>query len=1327
MKISWPAIGVSCLIWMSANAWAQQGAPDAPPEQKEASADAKPPAKSPREQLPTVAEASDFRATSRYDEVRAFLTELAQLTPRAVVVDIGKTHEGRDLPLVLIADPPAKTVKEAAASGKAIVLAIGNIHAGEVDAKEALLALARDIAVPEKQPLLKDVVLAILPIYNADGNERMGKDTRPGQEGPADGQGVRENAQGFDLNRDFVKLEAPETRALVKLMNELDPHLFIDGHTTNGSYHRYPITYSIAKHPGGDARIIEFSREKLIHAISKQIKEQAGFDTFWYGNFEDNQSKWADFGEGPRYSTNYVGMRNRLSLLTESYSYASYKTRVEAQVAMMRAAFDFVAANHAEIKKLIKDVDADTIKAGKLSSDDAGPEGLKTVALTAKNTAWPDKMKALGFDESARDEKTGKFSTADGRPDQPKDVEVELWTKWEAGKTTTRPYAYVLPPGARKAVELLQRHGVKVEELREERQAELEVMMVGALSRSRPFQNHELVTVGSVEPKLETRMLAPGELIVRTSQKLGSLAAFLLEPQADDGFTAWNVFDEALNASNEFPVKRIVSATPLLTSPLPSLVDEAKPPQRLTFERLWSEGEFKDSPGVNLAGNAVGGQTWLESEKEDAPATHWLWSSDGTTWKVEAATGKADRFADSTPMREALAKLPTINDDRAKGLANGWLGRATKARDASVFSHENDLYFATLDGKAARRLTATPDEERGATFSPDGRFLAYVKDFDLHVIDVETGTERALTADGTSESGDIRNGWASWVYFEEVFGRNWKVFWWSPTSDRVAYLRSDESQVPRFPIVNSIPRDQTLEQERYPKVGMPNPRVTVWVASAAGGEPVECDLGDYTPEFIVQRVGWFPDGQNLFVFVTNRTQTWADMLKFPASGGKGKKLLRLSTGAWVDEIQGPEFLEDGSFVLLTDATGRRHIERFGKDGKSKGLVTRGEWDVDEFKGFTREGGKETGVLFTGNKDGRVALNLYRAPLDAAKDDEGKESAETPVVRLTSEPGNHAVNVSPDGSMFIDSWSSVKEPTRVALRRTSDGSIVRMLDTNPVRTRSEFKLSEIEMITIPTPDGVDLPASVMKPTDFDASKKYPVWFMTYAGPMAPTVFDSWGRRREWDQALAEEGVVIFRADPRSALKTPRLAWTAYKQLGVPELEDIKTMIGWLKQQPWVDGERIGMSGFSYGGFITAYSMVKTDLFAAGIAGGSPTDWRHYDTIYTERYMLTPQENLENYEITSVIKSAGDLKGRLMVLHGMMDDNVHAQNSWRLVKALQDANKPFEMMMYPESRHGVGGNHWRREEVEFIKRTLKPVRGWEAEGGSPANASESQSSQ
>jgi dipeptidyl-peptidase 4 len=1257
----------------------------------------------PRDVLPTVAESSDFQATSRYAEVRAFLDKLTSLTPRAVVVDIGKTHEGRDLPLVIVADPPVKSIKEATKSGKAIVLAIGNIHAGEVDAKEALLALARDIAVPENQALLKDVVLAILPIYNADGNERIARDTRPGQDGPANGQGIRENAQGLDLNRDFVKLEAPETRALVKLINDLDPHLFIDGHTTNGSYHRYPITHSIAKHPGGDARIIDFSRDKFIPAISKQIKEQAGFETFWYGNFEENQTKWADFGVGPRYSTNYVGMRNRLSLLTESYSYASYKKRVEAQVAMMRAAFDFVATNHAEIKKLIKEVDADTIKAGKLSSDDLGPEALKSIALTAKAAPWPDKVKALGFDESARDAKTGKFPTGDGQPDQPKDFEVELWTKWEAGKTTTRPYAYLLPPGARKAVELLQRHGVKVEELREERQADLEVLTVGGLSRSRPFQNHELVTVGSAEPTIETRMLAPGELIVRTSQKLGSLAAFLLEPQADDGFTAWNVFDEALNASSEFPVRRLVSATPLLTSPLPSLVEDAKPPQRLTFERLWSEGEFKDEPAPNLAGNAASGHTWLEPEQEDAPATHWLWSQDGTTWKVEAATGKAERFADSTPMREALAKLPTIGGERAKGLANGWLGRPNKARDAAIFSHDNDLYYATLDGTSARRLTATPDEELGATFSPDGRFVAFVKDFDLHVVDVETRTERALTADGTSGSGEIRNGWASWVYFEEVFGRNWQVFWWSPNSERVAFLRSDESQVPRFPMVNSIPRDQTLEQERYPKVGMPNPRVTVWVASAAGGEPVECDLSDYAPEFIVQRVGWFPDGESVFVFVTNRTQTWADMLKFPSGGGKGKKMLRLTTGAWVDELQGPEFLEDGSFVMLTDATGRRHIERFGKDGTSQGLVTSGEWDVEEFKGFIHEGGKETGVLFTGNKGSRVALNLYRTSIEPVKEGETKE-----IMRLTAEPGNHAVKVSTDGAMFIDAWSSVTQPTRVALRRTADGSIVRMLDTNPVRSRAEFALSEVELVTIPTPDGVELPVSLLKPTGFDATKKYPVWFMTYAGPMAPTVFDSWGRRREWDQALAEEGVVIFRADPRSALKTPRLAWTAYKQLGVPELEDIKTIIGWLKQQPWVDGERIGMSGFSYGGFITAYSMVKTDLFAAGIAGGSPTDWRDYDTIYTERYMLTPQENLENYEKTSVVKAAGDLKGRLMVLHGMMDDNVHAQNSWRLVKALQEANKPFEMMMYPEARHGVGGNHWRREEVEFIKRTLRPVR-------------------
>lgn len=1320
--------------------------------------------------MPTVAEASGYKATSRDVDVRKFLTDLAAASPRAKLIDIGQTLEGRALTMAIIADPPidladARTglpslkvaAKSIEKSGKVLVLAIGNIHGGEVDAKEALLALARELALPDKQDVLKHVVVALLPNYNADGNERIAKDTRPGQVGPDDGQGQRENAQGLDLNRDFVKLEAPETRALVRAMNILDPAIFIDGHTTNGSFHRYPLTFAIGNHPAGDRAVYDYAKDKLIPDLQKRAKDGVpaagaegtlaakGFDTFWYGNYENNHTQWHDFAADPRYATNYAGLRGRIAVLTEAYNYITYRERIEAQHAFIRAIIDHAAANKDTIRDLVKKADETDAKVpehrletgatvkNESATHHNATSAIGGLALRAKAAPWPDKVTTLGFDESEgapRDQKK--------HPTTPKDYEVELWTKWEASLSTQRAWAYVLPaeaPGASAIAEVLQRHGITVEELREETQLEVQTLKLTGLSKAKPFQNHEIVTAASAEPRIEWRSLKPGALIIRGSQKRGVLASYLLEPLASDGLFAWNFFDAAITAQPgtdaDFPVLRVLSPTPVLSTPIVPLTADLESPAPISFERLWSEGAWKDRTAPNLAGSPAGGMQWLEEEdgKDGKASTHWLLRRDSKVWKVEAKTGRATLALDPKGMSEALAKLPTIAEDRSKGLADSWLGKTDKARSVALLDHENDLYAAKLDGSQAVRLTSTPDDERGATISPDGQFAAYVKDFNVHVVDVATQRERALTRDGTPGSGDIRNGWLSWVYFEEVFGRRWTSLWWSPDSKRLAYLRTDESMVPKFPIVNAVPRNQILEQERYPQPGQPNPHVTVWTVPASGGAPSECDLSDYdTGQYIVQRVAWWPDAKNVYVAVTNRVQNWADILSFPAAGGKAKKMMRLTTGAWIDnDVLDPVFLDDGSFLLLIDSSGRRHIEKFARDGKRLGVLTCGEWDVRTIEGVDRAG---KAVLFSAYKDSRIATNLYRASLEPpaaptppttpkpeptqaesdakpAAPPEPHDPHEPEITRLTHEPGSHSVSVSPDGAMFIDTWSTIDSPTRVTLRSTADGSRIRVLDTNPVHALLEAKLAPIEHVTIKTKDGVDLPGTVMRPIAFDPSVKHPVWFMTYAGPMAPSVTDSWGGGRTSDQALASEGIIVFRADPRTSLISPKLAWTTYKQMGVQELEDIKACIEWIKAQPGVDPDRIGMSGFSFGGYITGYAMTHCDLFAAGISGAPPTDWRDYDTIYTERYMLTPQENQGGYDKTSVTKAADKLHGELMLVHGMIDDNVHLLNTTRFVKALQDANKQFEMMLYPENRHGVGQSHWKKAEAAFIKRTMKPT--------------------
>jgi dipeptidyl-peptidase-4 len=402
-------------------------------------------------------------------------------------------------------------------------------------------------------------------------------------------------------------------------------------------------------------------------------------------------------------------------------------------------------------------------------------------------------------------------------------------------------------------------------------------------------------------------------------------------------------------------------------------------------------------------------------------------------------------------------------------------------------------------------------------------------------------------------------------------------------------------------------------------------------------------------------------------------------------------LFRETSKAWVEDPGAPVFLKDGSFLFFSERSGWKHFYHYGADGKLKKQLTAGPWEAQAINRVDEKGGW---IYFSGTRDNPIASNFYRVKLDG-----------TGLERLTRTPGEHRASVSPSGAFFIDSWDSHQAPPRVQLQRT-DGTVVRNIDTNPVRALEEYKLGKFEMVHIQTPDGFTLEGSLLKPADFDPQRRYSVWFMTYGGPHTPTIHDGWAGGRARDQALANLGFLVFRCDPRSASgKGAVSTWTAYRQLGVQELKDIETAIHWLiANHPYVDPTRIGMSGHSYGGFLTSYAMTHSKLFAAGIAGAPVTDWHNYDTIYTERFMNTPQENPEGYKVTSVVKAAANLHGRLLILHGLMDDNVHLQNSAQLILALQRADKDFDVMVYPQSRHGIFGSHYQRLTLDFMKRHL-----------------------
>ncbi len=388
-------------------------------------------------------------------------------------------------------------------------------------------------------------------------------------------------------------------------------------------------------------------------------------------------------------------------------------------------------------------------------------------------------------------------------------------------------------------------------------------------------------------------------------------------------------------------------------------------------------------------------------------------------------------------------------------------------------------------------------------------------------------------------------------------------------------------------MIDHGPTRQNVERAAYPKAGDPIPFVKLGVVPVVGGPVAFVDLQGYSDgSMLLTRAGWMPDGEKLYIYVQDRAQTWLDFCTVAKGGGTPTLLFREKTKAWVDDPGPPHFLKDGSFLLPSERTGWNHFYHFGKDGKLKRAVTSGAWEartlhlVDEATGW---------VYFSGTKDSPIASNLYRVKLDGS----GLE-------RLTSGTGDHRVSVSPKGTYFVDHHSDHKSPTRVRLYRT-DGKLARTLDTNPVYALEEYDLGELELVRIKTADGFELEASLLKPPDFDPSRRYPVWFTTYGGPHAPVIHDNWLGGRLRDRGLANLGFLVFHADPRSASgKGACSTWTAYRQLGVREMADIETAIRWLNSHSFVDASRVGMSGHSYGGFMTAYALTHSKLFAAGVA-------------------------------------------------------------------------------------------------------------------------------
>ncbi|HEU4710979.1 MAG TPA: S9 family peptidase [Pyrinomonadaceae bacterium] len=663
--------------------------------------------------------------------------------------------------------------------------------------------------------------------------------------------------------------------------------------------------------------------------------------------------------------------------------------------------------------------------------------------------------------------------------------------------------------------------------------------------------------------------------------------------------------------------------------------------------------------------------------------------------KVNAATGEATPFFDAAKMQAAFAALPGVSAADARQLAGRGNYNLNPAETAVLINWANDLFYYELGSDRAIRLTSTPEPEVGEGFSPDGRMVSFVRENNLYVEDLaQQRRERALTRDGSAK---ILNGRLDWVYQEELYGRgDFGAYWWSPDSTTIAFLRFDETPVPEFTVVDHIPYYQNVEVTAYPKAGAPNPIVKLGVVNAAGGDIRWVDTFKYPPEdLLIVRVAWTPDSEQVVFQAQNREQTFLDVNFADARDGKSTNIIHETSKAWVGINENPIWLKDGSFLWASERNGWEHLYHYSADGKLLRQVTDGKWEVRTIEGVDEENGF---IYFTSTQHSHIAPQGYRVKLDG-----------TGLTRLTTGEGTHRIDLSPANNYFVNVWSDLNTPSQVRLY-DAGGKLVRVIAENKVDALQQYKLGAAELLQVKTRDGFVMEAMMIKPPDFNPSKKYPVMSFTYGGPHAPQVRNAWGSTTYmWHQMLAQKGYIIWVCDNRTASgKGLESTWPVYKNFGELELRDLEDGVSWLKTQPYVDGARIGIWGWSYGGFMTSYALTHSQSFKIGIAGGSVTDWRDYDTIYTERYMGTPQNNPEGYRKSSPVNAAKNLHGKLMLIHGAIDDNVHMQNTMQFVYELQKAGKQFDLMLYPKQRHGVTDplllKHMRQMMTDFIVKNL-----------------------
>ncbi|WP_312596501.1 S9 family peptidase [Brevundimonas sp.] len=740
-------------------------------------------------------------------------------------------------------------------------------------------------------------------------------------------------------------------------------------------------------------------------------------------------------------------------------------------------------------------------------------------------------------------------------------------------------------------------------------------------------------------------------------------------------------------------MRTVLLASTILLSATSALAQET-PSNILTPERVFSSPNLNGpvAKGVSLSpdGQLV---AFLRSRPDNVDVQD--------LWAAPTGAGEPYKLIDAralVPDAGELSEAEKARRERMRISARGVVEYSWDQQGRYILAPlEGDIFLANrADGKV-RRLTETPADEIDAKVSPKGSYVSYVRDQNLIVYDLASGKETPITDDG---AGLITWATAEFIAQEEMDRDT--GYWWSPDERYIAMTRVDESPVdvvPRFEITGG---GATMVEQRYPRAGRPNAVVELYVRDLQSGARVKVDLGANTDIYLA-RVNWSGDGRTLYVQRQSRDQKTLDLLSVDPTTGASRVILSQKASAWVDLNDDFRVLSDGRFIWSNEDSGWRHLYLYDRNGRRLRAITRGDYPVKHLDGVNEQTGE---VYFTASmRDGKelpIEQQMFRANLNRTVDP----------VAVTPGGGWWTVSVNGPATAYVGNYSDPATPTQSALYRI-DGTRVRWIEENRLDASHPFapyvsRLRAPEFGTMQS-HGQTLVWRMTTPPDFDPSKKYPVVMQVYGGPGTGA-----GVQKSWqpltNQLLTEAGYIVFRVDNRGeGDRSQAFETSIYRRLGVPAVEDQAQAAQWLKTLPYVDPDHIAVMGWSFGGFLSLLTLTDKDAnLAAALAGAAPTEWSLYDTHYTERYMSTPQANPEGYAATDILPRLDDMTGRLLILHGMADDNVIFGNATRVIDALQAKSRPFEMMLYPGQRHGVRGDprqlqQWRTY-LDFLDRTI-----------------------